>query len=92
MFFGIVSSVIMLSNVNPIKNNRNISKTQIDNSKKIIVIFLALYIMLIVLNSIFPIYMNKLVLSMSLANTLNFILHYMEKIRIKINDKANNII
>lgn len=87
LLMGIITSSVLLINNNPIKNNKKASKSHIMKSKQMIKIIISFYIFILIISILFSINIDTVIISMSLANTLNFILHYLEKIRINVNEK-----
>ena len=92
LLIGIITSTILLINNNPIKNNRKANESHIIKSKQMIKIITGFYIFIVSISFLLSIDIDIVIISMSLANTLNFLLHYLEKIRIYINEKQNCII
>lgn len=92
VLIGIITSFILLINTDPIKNNKKANESQVKISKQIIKIIISIYLFITCLSFLFSINIGIVIVPMSLANILNFILHYLEKIRVYVNEKKLSII
>lgn len=92
VLIGIITSIVLWINTDPIKNNKRANESQLKKSKQIIKILIGIYIFIVSISFLFSINIDTVIVPMSLANTLNFMLHYFEKIRVYINEKNFSII